>query len=274
MYSLLRNRIVFLAALMALFSGAFVFGATTHTLKRGDTLYGLAKKYKTSVTKLKAFNGIGDHRKLQIGQRIKIPSSSSSSKTTSKRKSSSSSYPSSSVGRGKTVVIDAGHGGKDWGAYKGGVKESYLNMKVAQKLEYYLKRSGYRTVMTRRSDSFISLSRRAAIANRYRNSIFVSIHFNSTSSSWVRGAETFYAGSAGRTLASSIQRELVRKCRMKNRGVRFARFTVLVQTKCPAVLVECGFMSNAAERQRCVTNSFQTTAAQAIADGIRKYRWR
>jgi N-acetylmuramoyl-L-alanine amidase len=178
------------------------------------------------------------------------------------------------VGQGKTVVIDAGHGGKDWGAYRGGVKESYLNMKVAGKLEYYLKRHGYRVVMTRRSDSFLSLSRRASIANRYRNAIFVSIHFNATRNSWVRGAETFYAGAAGRQLASSIHRELASKCQMKNRGVRFARFSVLVQTKCPAVLVECGFISNPSERARCVTSSFQTTAAQAIAEGIRKYRWR
>jgi N-acetylmuramoyl-L-alanine amidase len=102
----------------------------------------------------------------------------------------------------------------------------------------------------------------------------VSIHFNATRNSWVRGAETFYAGAAGRQLASSIHRELASKCQMKNRGVRFARFSVLVQTKCPAVLVECGFISNPSERARCVTSSFQTTAAQAIAEGIRKYRWR
>ncbi|MEO1845505.1 MAG: N-acetylmuramoyl-L-alanine amidase, partial [Akkermansiaceae bacterium] len=82
------------------------------------------------------------------------------------------------------------------------------------------------------------------------------------------------AGSAGRSLANSIQRELVRRCRVKNRGVRFARFTVLVQTRCPAVLVECGFISNASERARCATSSYQSSAALAIAEGITKYRWR
>ncbi|HAT19799.1 MAG: N-acetylmuramoyl-L-alanine amidase [Roseibacillus sp.] len=271
MYPVKRIHLTLVTALMFLCSGTVLLGGI-HTIRKGETLYGLARKYKTSVAKLKSSNGIRDHRNLQIGQRIKIPGSSSQS--TSSTKKTTSSYPSSSVGRGKTVVVDAGHGGKDWGAYRGGVKESYLNMKVASKLEYYLKRHGYRVVMTRRSDSFLSLSRRASIANRYRNAIFVSIHFNSTRNSWVRGAETFYAGAAGRQLASSIHRELARKCRMKNRGVRFARFAVLVQTKCPAVLVECGFISNPSERARCVTSSFQTTAAQAIAEGIRKYRWR
>ena len=88
-------------------------------------------------------------------------------------------------------------------------------MKVASKLEYYLKQHGFRVVMTRRSDSFLSLSRRASIANRYRNAIFVSIHFNATEYLGA-GSETFYAGAAGRQLASSIHRELAGKCRMKN----------------------------------------------------------
>ena len=269
MYTHLRTRICLVSAMMALFSGVFAFGAT-HTIKKGENLYRLAKQYKTSVNALKSVNGIRDVTKLRVGQRLTIPSrSSSTSSRTSAKKSDTS-----RVGVGKTVVIDPGHGGKDWCAYKGGIKESYLNMKVAQKLEWYLKQRGYRVIMTRRSNTYISLSRRAAIANQYRNAILVSVHFNSAPSSWVRGGETFYAGSAGRSLANAIQRELVRDCKLKNRGVRFARFAVLVHTRCPAVLVECAFMSNVSERARCATSSFQSTAARAIADGIGKYRWR
>jgi len=269
-------RFTVVAALMLLCSGSVLLGGV-HTIRKGETLYGLSRKYKTSVSKLMSHNGIKDHRKLQIGQKIRIPGATStgSSRTTAKAATQAKSTSSvSTVGRGKTVIIDPGHGGKDWGAYRAGVRESSLNMKVASKLEYYLKQNGFRVVMTRRSDSFLSLSRRASIANRYRNAVFVSIHFNATRNTMVRGAETFYAGAAGRQLASSIHRELAGKCRMKNRGVRFARYAVLVQTKCPAVLVECGFISNSSERARCVTSSFQTTAARAIADGIRKYRWR
>ncbi|NNC89532.1 MAG: N-acetylmuramoyl-L-alanine amidase, partial [Akkermansiaceae bacterium] len=181
----------------------------------------------------------------------------------------------SRVGAGKRVVIDPGHGGRDYGAFYSGVRESHLNLRVAQKLEYELKKRGYSTSMTRRSDVFLSLSRRAAMANRYRNAIFVSIHFNATRASWVRGAETFYAGSSrGRALASAIQSQLVKKLKVRNRGVRFSRFTVLTATKCPAVLVECGFISNASERKRCNTSSYQSSAALAIAEGITRYRWR
>ena len=273
MYPQKLMRPVVAASLMLLCSGSVLYGSV-HTIQKGETLYALSRKYKTSVAKLMSHNGIKDHRKLQIGQRVRIPGTSSSGSSNASSSKAKAPSPGSTVGRGKTVIIDAGHGGKDWGAYRAGVRESSLNMKVASKLEYYLKQHGFRVVMTRRSDSFLSLSRRASIANRYRNAIFVSIHFNATRNTWVRGAETFYAGSAGRQLASSIHRELAHKCRMKNRGVRFARFAVLVQTKCPAVLVECGFISNASERARCVTSSFQTSAAQAIADGIRKYRWR
>lgn len=265
-----RGIATFLLFLLVL-AGMGPVSALTYTVKKGDTLYAISKRYKTTAAKLMSANGIKDPTKLRIGQRLKISSSSSSS---SSRKTTSTKKRVPQVGRGKRVIIDPGHGGRDFGAYKGGVKESYLNMRVAQKLEYYLRQRGYSTSMTRRSDTFISLSRRAAIANSYRNAVFVSIHFNSTRSTRVRGVETFYAGSAGRSLATSIQREMVRRCKARNRGVRFARFTVLVQTRCPAVLVECGFMSNPSERSRCKTSSYQTQAALAIADGIGKYRWR
>ena len=69
--------------------------------------------------------------------------------------------------------------------------------------------------------------------------------------------------SGGRALASSIQRELVGRCKVRNRGVRFARFTVLVQTKCPAVLVECGFMSNPSERARCAISNMTARSASS-----------
>lgn len=277
-----RFRPSLLAAFILIIAGTCSFGAT-HTIRKGDTLYSLARTHKTTVKSIMAANGIKDPTRLKIGRRLVIPSKSSrptSRKTYTRPSTSKKSTPSSprssylsNTGRGKRVIIDPGHGGKDWGAYKGGIKESYLNMRVAQKLEYYLKRRGYSTAMTRRSDTFISLSRRAAFANRYRNAIFVSIHFNSTRSSYVRGIETFYAGSRGRALANCVQRELINKCRARNRGVRFARFAVLTQTRCPAVLVECGFISNATERARCKSNSYQTQLAVAIADGISKYRW-
>lgn len=171
-----------------------------------------------------------------------------------------------------TVIIDAGHGGKDKGAFWGGVRESRLALSVAQHLEGMLKKKGVRTVMTRRSDVFISIPRRAAVGNAYRHAVLVSIHFNAHTNTRVRGTETFHWGASGKVLAGAIQRRLAPRLGTINRGVQRKGFTLLVQSRHPAVLVECGFISNPAERARCVTRSFQVTAAQAICDGLMAYR--
>lgn len=167
-----------------------------------------------------------------------------------------------------TVIIDPGHGGRDKGAYWGGVRESRLNLRVAQHLEGLLKKRGIRTVMTRRSDVFVSLGRRASIANRHRSAVFVSIHFNASRNTSIKGAETFYWSGTGRTIARAIQRRLAPRVQTRNRGIRRKGFTVLTKTRCPAVLVECGFISNSRERGRCSTQWYQETAARAIYDGL------
>lgn len=170
--------------------------------------------------------------------------------------------------RFSTVIIDPGHGGKDKGAYWGGVRESHLNLKVAEELEALLKRRGLRTVLTRRSDHFVSLKRRAEIANRYRHAVFVSIHFNASTNTAIKGAETYYWGRTGRIIAGAIQRRLPARCQVRNRGARRRGFTVLMKTRCPAVLVECGFISNRRERMRCSTQWYQKTAAKSICDAL------
>ncbi len=167
-----------------------------------------------------------------------------------------------------TVVIDPGHGGKDKGAFHGGVRESRLTLATAQRLEKLLKRKGLRTVMTRRSDVFVSLGSRVAVANRYRSVVFVSIHFNACLDKRYKGVETFYGGAASVKLARAIQTRMASRLKTRNRGVKIRAYKVLRQTRCPAVLVECGFLSNAAERGRCSTAWYQQTAAQAICDGI------
>ncbi|MGE9269830.1 MAG: N-acetylmuramoyl-L-alanine amidase [Verrucomicrobiales bacterium] len=170
--------------------------------------------------------------------------------------------------RFSTVIIDPGHGGRDKGAYWGGVRESTLNLKVAKELEKLFKKRGIRTVMTRRSDVFVSLQNRAAIANRYRSAVFVSIHFNASTNTSIKGAETYYWGRTGGMMAAAIQRRLPARVQTRNRGPRRHGFTVLTQTRCPAVLVECGFISNSRERMRCSTTWYQQTAARAMYDGL------
>ncbi len=174
------------------------------------------------------------------------------------------------AGTGQRVIIDAGHGGKDRGAIWGGVHEATLNLRVATMLEKELKKSGIKVTMTRRSDIFISLAKRAEIANRYRKAHFVSIHFNAFTDRRVTGVETFFAGKAGYPLARNIHREFSRSIKIKNRGLRYRPFAVLTKTRHPAALIECGYISNSRERARCNTTSFQSAAAKAIARGIVK----
>ena len=254
---------LFILLMTALLGFGFVSGAT-HVVAKSETFYSISRKYDVPVSSLMAYNKVSDPRTLKLGQKIKIPSKSSAVKVTPSRVRKV-------TPKAMRVIIDPGHGGKDRGALWGGVAEADLNMRVARKVEAILKARGYQVTMTRRSDVFLSLSKRAEIANRYRNVVFVSIHFNATKYTSVRGAETFYTGEKGRYLASAIQRELIRKLKVKNRGVRFSRFAVLRQTVCPAVLVECGFISNSYERSRCKTSGYQDLTAQAIVSGIERY---
>ena len=177
------------------------------------------------------------------------------------------------AGSFKRVVIDPGHGGKDKGAVWGGVRESDLNLKVAKKLANILKAHGLDVTLTRESDSFVSLRRRADLSNRYHNTIFVSIHFNASTYTYVRGGETFYASKSGKRLAQAIQSRMVSRLNLKDRKIRLgSQYAVLNKTHCTAVLVECGYISNHSERKNCARSWYHSLAASAIADGILQYR--
>lgn len=172
----------------------------------------------------------------------------------------------------RTVVIDAGHGGHDNGGQWGRVYEKHLALDTAYRLESKLKSLGYQTVMTRRSDYFISLPQRVHTANRYRNSIFVSIHYNYTWKQDVSGLETFYSSEEGRRLAQLVQSNLIRRTRTVDRSAKYARFYVIRHATVPAILVEGGFVSNATERDRMKSGWFRESIAQGIVDGIQRYR--
>ena len=172
----------------------------------------------------------------------------------------------------RTVVIDPGHGGHDKGGQWGLVYEKHLALDTAARLETELKKRGFRTVMTRRSDYFISLPERVRITKKYSNAIFVSIHYNYTWKQHVAGLETFYTSSQSQPLASYIQSGMMRKVRTTNRGAKFARYYVIRNNSCPAVLVECGFVSNAQERARMKSAWWRQALAEGIADGIVRFR--
>jgi len=174
----------------------------------------------------------------------------------------------SGASAGKTVVIDPGHGGRDNGAKWGGIAEKDLNLDVARRVEALLKERGIPVVMTRRSDAYVSLDSRAAVANRYKNSLFVSIHFNAVNNRSITGIETFYLSTRGSKLANSIQRRLAQRIHTRDRGTKKRHYSVLKKTRGVAVLVECGFISNGWERDRCAQSWYKNILAQEIANGI------
>ncbi len=201
----------------------------------------------------------------------------------------------------ETVVIDPGHGGHDSGARNRVSLEKNLNLQVAQALKRKLQRHGYRVVMTRETDRFLSLQERVQVANRYNNAVFVSLHFNDGSAS-ANGIETFTLAPAGTSstmsrnirreslagnaqdsfniaLATAVQGQLIRGSAARSkgmrpfdRGIKRARYSVLCTIRHPAILVECGFMSNRREAMLAKTPSYQDYLAEAICAGICVYK--
>ena len=175
----------------------------------------------------------------------------------------------SALGR-PLVVIDAGHGGQDRGGMPGqAIPEKGYALDVAKRLDSTLRRAGYSTVMTRSSDVFISLDQRVAIANQYRNAIFISIHFNGAPNYEASGIETYYySGRESAALASSIHRSVLSATGSPDRRIRTRSLFVIRRTKIPAVLCELGFLTNRAEYRRIDTGSYRQRLAEAVARGV------
>ena len=172
-----------------------------------------------------------------------------------------------------TVVIDPGHGGFDRGGIPGQkVPEKMVALDTALRLQKLLERAGLRTVMTRSTDVFVPLSMRSAIANTQSDAIFVSIHYNASLRSSAQGIETYSENNRGAVLAARIQRQIVTRVSTENRGIRSAEYYVLRKCRLPAVLVECGFLTNPVEAQLALTPSYREEVAEQIAAGIIEQR--
>ena len=182
-----------------------------------------------------------------------------------------SSRSSSGDGSPLTVVIDAGHGGHDRGGIPGQrVAEKDMTLDVALRLRNILSANGYNVVMTRSTDVFIPLGGRVAIANSYRNAVFVCIHFNATPRSGASGIETYFYSRDSLPLASAIHYYVAGGAPSENRGVRRRGYYVLRKTNIPAVLVECGFLTNPTEAAYAQSASYREKLAEEIAAGVRR----
>jgi N-acetylmuramoyl-L-alanine amidase len=203
------------------------------------------------------------------------------------------------VGKVQTVVVDPGHGGYDKGQVSRYGYEKDFALDVARKLRPLLQSKGLRVIMTREGDYFVPLEVRAQIANKARDSIFVSIHFNgsnddrnatgfeifsftprgapSTSDSAVApSALSAQPGSAvdaqSTALSACIYHSLLGHIPEYDRGIKRARFAVLRLTKVPAVLIEGGFLTEQGQCKLIAQKEWRAKLARAISVGIESYR--
>lgn len=165
-----------------------------------------------------------------------------------------------------TVVIDAGHGGHDRGGVPGDrYAEKIYALDVARRVQARLRAAGFKTVMTRDGDYFVGLGQRCAIANSKSNAVFLSIHFNSAPREGANGIETYYYSSKSAKFAAAVHSRVLRAAGTEDRKVRRRGFYVLRNTRIPAVLAECGFISNRAEGARIAGSA---THRQKLADAL------
>lgn len=168
-----------------------------------------------------------------------------------------------------TVVIDAGHGGHDRGGVPGQrVSEKTMALDVARRLQARLRAAGLRTVMTRNGDYFVPLGHRVAVANSQRNAVFVSVHFNAGRRVGAAGFETYYYSRRSGPLAARLHGKLLRAWITENRGLRRRGFYVIRRTRIPAVLVECGFLTNPRESALISRGAYRQRLADLLAEGI------
>ena len=169
------------------------------------------------------------------------------------------------------VVLDAGHGGSDYGAIREGINEKDITLDVTQRVASILKSKGYKVALTRSDDTFVSLQDRVEFSENEAPEIFVSIHVNSAVATEPKGIETHYYHDYSNELAKTVHSHLMKEIDTKDRGLVKSKFYVINHTTVPAILVEMGFISNEEERAELISDKRKQKTAKAIAEGIIEY---
>ena len=186
--------------------------------------------------------------------------------------------PSAGAGHFSTVVLDAGHGGKDSGGVSGQrapifLKEKDLTLETAKLVQAELRRAGVRVIMMREDDHFVELDDRVRFANRQgRGAVLVSIHYDAVSNQAMHGAKTFYWRADSHGLATRIQQQLVASTDETDQGVMRRRLRLTRNPEIPCVLCECAYITNPAEARKVATESYRQRIAHCIAQGILEER--
>ena len=188
---------------------------------------------------------------------------------------------------GTTVVLDAGHGGEDGGATGvSGTSEAALNLDISLRLRDLLRLCGVRVSMIRETDTAVysdgcrtisekkvsDIKNRTETVNQTENALLLSVHQNFFTEGKYHGAQVFYSANsaAGKPLAEAVQRALVEGCDPENRrAAKQAEGSVYLMRvlRCPAVIVECGFLSNPEEESRLADENYHKKLALCIVTG-------
>lgn len=185
---------------------------------------------------------------------------------------------------GLTVVIDAGHGGRDGGVsgVVTGTHESEINLAIAKSLKHFLKENGYKVVMTRENADGLygnvtsgfkraDMLARKNIINFAQPDLVISIHQNFYPRLEPRGAQVFYAPKSeeGKTIAEKMKGVLKGALPESDRTIKSGDYYILQCTEYPSLLIECGFLSNAEDEKLLVTAVYQEKVAYAIYAGVK-----
>lgn len=198
----------------------------------------------------------------------------------------------------RTIVLDAGHGGQDKGANSTLGYEKDYTLSVIKSLKKSLENKGFHVLLTRNTDLYVPLEGRAEAANLEKDSIFVSVHFNSCNDGGKANGFEVYAmtprgaastgdkapsleqlqnfsgndfDNAGLALATCVHHSLLGHIPQHDRGVRRARFVVLKDTRAPSVLIEGGFLTNPGESSQINDAAWRQKLAESISEGIQSY---
>jgi len=177
------------------------------------------------------------------------------------------------------IVLDAGHGGSDEGTTLSAFKEKRIALITTLMTKNFLEEMGYRVILTRSKDAYVSLAQRVLIANKNKGSLFVSIHYNAAKNRAAKGVEVFYCNAkdtvwrtrSSRRLANCILYHLLDETQAHSRGVKTGNHHVTRETNMPAVLVEGGFITNREERSLLKEKKYLERVAKGISLGIDKY---
>ncbi len=185
------------------------------------------------------------------------------------------------AGKGKTVVIDAGHGGEDGGVLGSmtKVKESEINLAISKQLKNFLENGGYKVVMTRSNDmglygavssnkKLADMKKRKEIILDAKPDLVVSIHQNYYPSSYVTGAQVFYAPNGKDEQIAALMQKILNRELNSSRNAAKGDYYIIQCSPYPSMLIECGFLSNPGEENKLVTAEYQQKVAYSIYSGI------